>query len=343
PGFNVIPDTLGTYDCHGHGTHVAGTAAGSTWGVAKNAFLIPVRVLDCNGYGTWSNVIAGVDWVANSAMRPAVANLSIGGTPSSALDGAIAGAVAKGVTVVVAAGNSNVDACTASPSREPSAITVGATSSSDARASFSNWGACVDLFAPGVGITSAYNTSNSATYLMSGTSMATPHVSGVAALILESNPTASPAAVTLQIKSGATPNRITTVGTGSPNLLLNSLGTGGGYVAPPPTVVTQSVAVKSMAGSSNRTGGNWKASSAVTVRDVSTGAVVPNATVSGSFLPGGNSSCVTGSTGSCTLTSAAIKSNAASSTTLTATGISGTQMVYDATQNAVTQIVISKP
>jgi subtilisin family serine protease len=339
-----VPDTYGTSDCNGHGTHVAGTVGGTTWGVAKGVSLIPVRVLDCTGSGTWSGVIAGVDWVATSTQRPAVANMSLGGDASTAVDAAVAGAVAKGVTMVVAAGNSNADACNYSPSREPSAITVGATTSADARASYSNYGSCVDIFAPGSGITSAWYAAYDATNVLSGTSMASPHVAGSAALILAANPTASPAAVAAQLLSGATPNRITSVGTGSPNLLVNSLGTGGGSVAPPaPTPVAQTVALKSMAGSSTKTGGNWKASAVVTVRDVNSGAVVPNATVSGSFAPGGANSCVTGSTGSCTLTSSAIKNNAASSTTLGATGISGTLLSYDASQNSVSQIVISKP
>jgi hypothetical protein len=174
--------------------------------------------------------------------------------------------------------------------------------------------------------------------------MASPHVTGAAALALAANPTASPAAVALQLKSGATPNRITSVGTGSPNLLINSLGTGGGgNPAPAPEPVTQTVAFKSMAGSSARTGGNWKASAVVTVRDVNSGATVANATLSGGFSPGGTASCVTGSNGSCTLTSGPLKLKAAQSTVLSGTGISGTLMQYDAAQNSVTQIVISRP
>jgi len=342
-GYSAIADTLGTFDCNGHGTHVAGTVGGTTWGVAKAVALVPVRVLDCGGSGSWSGVIAGIDWVANSTLRPAVANMSLGGTASASLDAAVAGAIAKGVTVVVAAGNSNLDACNYSPSREPSAITVGATTNADARASYSNYGTCVDIFAPGSSITSAWNSSTTSYSTISGTSMASPHVAGAAALVLAANPTASPAAVEAQLKAGATPNRITGVGTGSPNLLINSLGTGGGYVAPPPALVTQTVAFKSMTGSSARSGGNWRASGVVTVRDVNSGATVPNATVTGSFSPGGAGSCVTGSNGSCTLTSAPIKLSAASSSTLSGTGVSGTLLNYDASQNAVSQIIIGKP
>jgi len=344
PGYTAIADSYGTWDCNGHGTHVAGTVGGTTWGVAKGVSVIPVRVLDCAGSGAWSGVIAGIDWVANSPLRPAVANLSLGGAAAASVDAAVAGAVAKGVTMVVAAGNSNVDACTRSPAREPSAITVGATTNADARASYSNYGTCVDIFAPGSSITSAWYASYDAINILSGTSMASPHVAGVAALTLAANPTASPAAVANSLKAGATPNRISTVGTGSPNLLVNSLGSGAGS-APPPVVepVAQTVALKSMVGSSAKTGGNWRASGVVTVRDVNSGAAVANATVSGSFSPGGAASCLTGSNGSCTLSSGVIKLNAASSSTLSAGGVSGTLLNYDASQNAISQIVISKP
>jgi subtilisin family serine protease len=339
PGFSAVADGRGTEDCNGHGTHVAGTVGGTTWGVAKQVTITPVRVLDCAGSGSWSNVIAGIDWVANSTLRPAVANMSLGGTPSAALDAAVAGAVAKGVTVVVAAGNSNVDACTASPAREPSAITVGATASSDSRAYYSNIGACLDLFAPGTSITSAWYTGPTASNTISGTSMASPHVAGVAALILQANPTATPAAVASAIVASATPNRLTSIGAGSPNLLLYSLNT----AAAAPQPATQTVAFRGMAGSATRSGSNWKASVVVTVRDVNTGAAVANATVSGSFAPGGGASCVTGSNGSCTLASGAYKLNSTASITFTGGGITGTLINYDATQNAVTQIVVNKP
>jgi aqualysin 1 len=339
PGYNGVADANGTNDCHGHGTHVSGTVGGTTWGVAKGVSLIPVRVLDCTGQGLWSTVIAGVDWVANSTLRPAVANMSLGGTASASLDAAVAGAVSKGVTMVVAAGNSNLDACGYSPSREPSAITVGSSNSLDSRSYFSNIGTCVDIFAPGESITSAGIASSTASTIMSGTSMASPHVAGVAALMLQANPAASPAAITSSLKGNATPNRLASVGAGSPNLLLYSMGASAPVVQP----ATLTVAFKSMSGSAVKTGGNWKASAIVTVRDVSTGAAVANATVAGGFSPGGSASCVTGSTGSCTLTSGSIKASAASSTVMNGSGISGTLITYDATQNTVTQIVISKP
>ncbi len=223
-GYTAIADGNGTTDCNGHGTHVAGTVAGSVHGVAKAATIVPVRVLGCTGSGSTSGVIAGVDWVVadHQAGQPAVANMSLGGGASSTLDAAIARGTADGVTFVVAAGNSNADACTQSPARAPSAITVGSSTSTDARSSFSNWGTCLDLFAPGSGITSAWHTSTTATNTISGTSMASPHAAGVAALLLEAEPAASPATITSRMLAQTTPSVVQGAGTGSPNLLLAS-------------------------------------------------------------------------------------------------------------------------
>lgn len=224
-GYTAINDGRGTEDCNGHGTHVAGTVGGKRWGVAKGALLVPVRVLNCSGSGALSGVIAGIDFVTGQrSLRPAVANLSLNTSASSSLDRAVARAVDAGVTMVVAAGNKNADACTTSPARQGSAITVGATTSADARASFSNFGACVDVFAPGNAITSTWYSGNSATQTLSGTSMATPHVTGVAALILEANGAATPAAVANSIITTSTANKISSAGAGSPNRLLFSLG-----------------------------------------------------------------------------------------------------------------------
>jgi subtilisin family serine protease len=213
-------------DCNGHGTHVAGTVGGSTYGGAKNVHLVGVRVLNCKGSGTTSGVIAGIDWVTGNhqAGQPAVANMSLGGGASTALDSAVRTSITDGVTYVIAAGNSNVGSCASSPARVSEAITVGSTTSADARSSFSNYGTCLDIFAPGSSITSAWYTSNTATATISGTSMAAPHVAAAAALVLQLAPTASPAAVRDELVSRATTGVITNPGTGSPNRLLYTLG-----------------------------------------------------------------------------------------------------------------------
>ncbi len=212
-------------DCNGHGTHVAGTVGGATYGVAKGVTLIAVRVLDCNGSGSTSGVIAGVNWVTSNhqAGQPAVANMSLGGSVSSSLDSAVNNSINDGVTYAIAGGNSNANACNYSPARVSAAITVGATTSSDARASYSNYGSCLDIFAPGSSITSAWYTSNTATNTISGTSMATPHVTGAAALYLQRNPSASPATVRNALVNNATTNVVTSAGSGSPNRLLYTL------------------------------------------------------------------------------------------------------------------------
>ncbi|MCS7219587.1 MAG: S8 family peptidase [Thermus sp.] len=230
----VAYDALGGngQDCNGHGTHVAGTVGGTTYGVAKGVRLYAVRVLDCNGSGTNSGVIAGVNWVLQNHVKPAVANMSLGGVASTALDTAVKNAIAAGVTFAVAAGNENQDACLSSPARVPEALTVGATTNTDARASFSNYGSCLDIFAPGQNILSAWHTSDAATNTISGTSMATPHVAGVAALYLQQNPTATPSQVAVAILNGATPGVVSGGGTGSPNRLLYSLVSGGGSDEP---------------------------------------------------------------------------------------------------------------
>ncbi|MFL5382230.1 MAG: S8 family peptidase [Longimicrobiaceae bacterium] len=224
-------------DCNGHGTHVAGTVGGSTYGVAKGVTLIAVRVLDCSGSGTNSGVIAGMDWVANNRVLPAVANMSLGGGFSQAVNDAATRMTNAGVSLSVAAGNENQNACNTSPASAPSAITVGATTSTDARASFSNYGSCLDVFAPGNNITSSWYSSTTATNTISGTSMASPHVAGVAALYLQGNPSASVSTVVNAIITTATTGVVTGAGTGSPNRLLYSLltppsGGGGGGTAP---------------------------------------------------------------------------------------------------------------
>jgi len=210
-------------DCHGHGTHVAGTVGGTTYGVAKAVQLIAVKVLNCAGSGSTTGVVSGINWVKQDATTSAstVANMSLGGGVSATIDAAVTSAVSAGITFAVAAGNSNADACNYSPARVPSAITVGATTSTDQRASYSNFGNCLDIFAPGSSITSAWKNSNTATNTISGTSMASPHVAGVAALYLQANPGAAPLTVRNALVNAATSN-VGNAGAQSPNKLLRS-------------------------------------------------------------------------------------------------------------------------
>ncbi|NUU23714.1 MAG: S8 family peptidase [Streptomycetaceae bacterium] len=219
-GYDAVENDTVAQDGNGHGTHVAATIAGSSYGVAKSAKIVAVRVLDNSGSGTTSGVIKGIDWVTAHAAKPAVANMSLGGGASQTLDNAVRRAVNAGVTFAVAAGNDGTNAASSSPARVTEAITVGATGNTDAKASWSNYGNVLDLFAPGVGITSAWNTSDTATNTISGTSMATPHVAGAAALYLSTHPSATPSGVSSALVAAATPGKVTGPGGGSPNKLL---------------------------------------------------------------------------------------------------------------------------
>ena len=228
-GFDAVDGDASADDCNGHGTHVAGTIGGSRYGIAKGVDLVAVRVLDCAGTGTTAGVIAGINFVTehHAAGQPAVANMSLGGGIDPALDEAVSRSIADGVTYAVAAGNGNSrgipqDACTTSPARVAGALTVGASDKMDAPASFSNYGTCVDLFAPGVGTTSAWHTTTAATNTISGTSMATPHVAGVAALFLQKNPTADPTAVGTAIKALTTKDAVRTTRTAANDLLFSN-------------------------------------------------------------------------------------------------------------------------
>jgi len=240
---SVGTDVVGTgqygIDCNGHGTHVAGTIGGATYGVAKDVDLVAVRVFDCAGGTTWETIIRGIDWVIEDhlAGTPAVANMSISGGGSASMDTATNNLINDGVATAVAAGNGNfigreANACNYSPARVPAAMTISATDSVDRKASWANYGGCVDWFAPGVSITSAWSTSNTATNTISGTSMATPHTVGVAALYLEANPTASPAAVRDAIFAGTTKGVVTSSSTSNNHLLYSGFITGGGGTAP---------------------------------------------------------------------------------------------------------------
>ncbi|UKA57137.1 S8 family serine peptidase [Arthrobacter sp. FW306-2-2C-D06B] len=244
-GWTAIADGQGTNDCDGHGTHVAGIVAGQTYGVAKSATIVPVRVVDCTGSGYTSDLIAGLDWVAANhvAGTPAVANMSIGGPPSPMVDAAVQGLISKGITAVVAAGNATTDACNTSPARVLDALTVAASDSWDRQASFSNFGNCVDLYAPGVGITSAGIASNTATAVMSGTSMAAPHVTGAVAALLSLYPRLSPSAVGTLLLSEASSGVVSGSSPGTPNRLLFS-------AAPTPASVDAATAITTAAAAS---------------------------------------------------------------------------------------------
>ncbi|MBD0421925.1 S8 family peptidase [Streptomyces sp. TRM S81-3] len=219
-GYDAVDGDTTASDGNGHGTHVATTIAGTTYGAAKKAKVVAVRVLDNNGSGTTAGVIAGIDWVTANHSGPSVANLSLGGGASTTLDRAVRNSIASGVTYAVAAGNSGASASSYSPARVTEAITVGATTSTDAKAGYSNYGSVLDLFAPGSSITAGWHTGDTATNTISGTSMATPHVAGAAAVYLANHATATPAQVATALVNGATTGKVTSPGTGSPNRLL---------------------------------------------------------------------------------------------------------------------------
>jgi subtilisin family serine protease len=225
-GYDFVDNDANADDpCNGHGTHVAGTAAGATYGVAKDAEIVAVRVLPCSGSGPWDAVIAGVNWVTANHLSPAVANMSLGGSTYAPADAAVTNSIASGVQYSLSAGNSfNANACNFSPARVAAAMTIGASTSTDARAVFSNSGPCIDWFAPGQGITSAWNTSNTATNILDGTSMAAPHSAGVAAMYLEVAPAASPAQVRNVIFNATTKNIITNANSTNAHLLYNRRG-----------------------------------------------------------------------------------------------------------------------
>jgi subtilisin family serine protease/subtilisin-like proprotein convertase family protein len=300
-GFDAI-DGGTADDAHGHGTHVAGTVGGAAYGVAKGVTLVAVRVLNAAGSGTNAQVIQGIDWVTadHAAGQPAVANMSLGGGFDQATNDAVTASIADGVVYGLAAGNDNgADACDGSPGSTPNAITVGATTSTDARASYSNIGTCLDIFAPGSAITSSWNTSDTATNTISGTSMATPHVVGAAALVLAANPTFTPQQVRDKLVADATTGVVTGPGTGSPNRLLYI-----GNITPP----TQdfSVTVAPTSGSVNPGG-----AVTATVGTTTTIGAAQTVTLSATGLPGGATA---------SFSPASVSSGAASTLTISTTG-----------------------
>jgi hypothetical protein len=342
-GRDFIDNDADASDCHGHGTHVAGTVGGTNVGVAKSVTLVAVRVLNCQGSGSYSQIIAGLDWVTANHVKPAVANMSLGGGFSSALNTAVSNSIGAGVTYALAAGNSNADACGTSPASTPAALTVGASTSSDQRSSFSNFGTCVDLFAPGSSIYSSVMSGGYQSW--SGTSMAAPHVAGVAALYLAANPAATPAQVGTAIVGGATTSVLGGIGAGSPNRLLYSLVAGGATPPPPPPPPPSVVAhVADLSGSSAMVNKkNWNATVLISVVDAGN-APVANAAVSAGWSGGttGSASCTTNASGTCSVTSGSMNTRK-SSVTLTVSNISGSGVGYNGSANVETSVTVVKP
>ncbi|WBB96467.1 S8 family serine peptidase [Solwaraspora sp. WMMA2080] len=318
-GFDAV-DGGSADDCNGHGTHVAGTVGGTAYGVAKGATLVGVRVLNCSGSGTTAGVIAGVDWVTDNAEMPAVANMSLGGGANTSLDTAVRNSIAAGVTYSLAAGNSNANACNTSPARVTEAITVGSTTSSDARSSFSNYGTCLDVFAPGSSITSAWHTSNTATNTISGTSMAAPHVAGAAALVASANPGWSPQEVRDYLYDNATGGAVGNPGSGSPNRLLYVVNDG----TPPADNFSMSVSPTS---GSTTPGGSVTA----TVSTATTSGSAQSVSFSASGLPSGAtasfspSSVTSGGSASLTVSTSTSTPGGSYPVTVTGTGSSATR------------------
>ncbi|MEI8265833.1 MAG: S8 family peptidase [Betaproteobacteria bacterium] len=321
-GFSAIADGQGTRDCHGHGTHVAGTATGSTLGVAPGASVVPVRVLDCLGSGTGTQLLAGLDWIAANGSRPGVVNMSLGGPAFAALDAAAQRLVSAGFTVVAAAGNSNVDACTQSPGRAAGLVTVAASDTADAKASFSNSGTCVALWAPGTNIASAGIASGTAVVGMSGTSMAAPHAAGVAALLLQAQPLATAAQVRARLLQDATPNAVLGLTDATPRGLLYAGDTT--LPLPPPSVAIRPAAIT--VATTVPTPGLWAANATVQVVNAQ-GTAVTGARVAGRFSHStAEASCTTVADGRCTLASPPAAWGATPQITVALTGLSGPQM-----------------
>ncbi len=282
-GYTAIADGRGTSDCNGHGTHVAGTVGGAAYGVAKSVSLVPVRVLDCNGSGTTSGVIAGVDWVTRNAVKPAVANMSLGGGASSSLDTAVQNSIASGISYSLAAGNEGLDACLGSPARVAEGLTIGASTSADAKPSWSNWGNCVDFFAPGASITSAYHSSDTATATMSGTSMAAPHTAGAAAVYLETAPTATPTQVASHLGNATTKGIVTSSLTTNNHLLYVDPGATEPAPAPAPSEPISLTATGSKVKGSARANLSWKGTSAASVDVFRNGSRIATTSNTGSY------------------------------------------------------------
>ncbi|MET7394506.1 S8 family serine peptidase [Dactylosporangium sp. NPDC005572] len=331
-GFDAVTAGGTAADCNGHGTHVAGTVGGSSYGVAKGVQLVAVRVLDCGGSGTTAQVVAGIDWVTAHAVKPAVANMSLGGGADATIDNALQNSINSGITYTVSAGNGDavgnpLNACNFSPARVPAAITVGATDSSDTRAYFSNYGSCLDIFAPGVSITSAWNSSNTANNTIDGTSMAAPHVTGAAALVASANPSWTPQQIRDYLVSGAVNGAVIDPGTGSPNKLLR--------VANPAPANDFSLALTSQSGSV--TAGGSATTTAVTGTVAGS---AQNVTFSATGLPTG----VTVSFSPTSVTSGGSSTVSIKTTASTPSGVYGITIVgtgTSATRTALFQLAVT--
>jgi subtilisin family serine protease len=353
-GWDFVDNDPDASDCHGHGTHVAGTVAGTTVGVAPASTLIAIRVLGCTGRAPWSQVIAGIDWLIANHEKPAVANMSLGGSYSAALNAALENAVAAGITFAVAAGNQSGNACDYSPASAVSALTVAASTSADSRAPFSNYGGCVDLFAPGMDIYSSVQTGGYDSW--DGTSMASPHVAGVAALYLAANPVAAPAEVGQAILDGATLDGLTNT-TGSPNRLAFTGVAGAGVLPPlpPPPPVPEpdpatQLRVADLDGLARTAKGSWGATVRILVQDL-TGAPVAGAGIYGEWTEGvtGSGWCTTDASGWCSVLKDGIKKNVGAARfgvhSVTVSGMAyarGTNLDPDGDSNG-TEIVVRRP
>ncbi|MEV0648504.1 S8 family peptidase [Phytomonospora sp. NPDC050363] len=319
-GRDTVDNDNDATDCHGHGTHVAGTVGGSQYGLAKSVQLVGVRVLNCSGSGTTAGVVAGIEWVTQNAVKPASANMSLGGGADTTLDNAVTASIASGVTYGVAAGNDNANACNYSPARVANAITVGSTTNTDARSSFSNFGTCVDIFAPGSSITSSWIGSNTATNTISGTSMATPHVVGAASLYLSANPSATPQQVRDALVNNATNGVVTSPGTGSPNKLLYT-----GFIGGPPPGDDFSISVSPASGTINQ-----GQSTSATVTTATTNGSAQSITLSASGQQSGvtvtfsPSTITSGQTSTVTFTASATAGTGTANISLTGTGTAAT-------------------
>jgi subtilisin family serine protease len=371
-GFSSVQDGWGTSDCNGHGTHVAGTIGGKTWGVAKGVNLVPVRVLDCNGIGSSGSVAAGLDWVAAHVSGPAIVNIAMDGPPSSLINAAVDNLVARGVTVVGAAGNSGDNACNYTPSSASSILAVASTGKDDRRSNFSNTGSCVGVFAPGDSIPSAYWNADNATGTLSGTSMASAHVAGIAAIYLQTHPAAVASEVIGAIQNAATIGQVSNAGAGSPTTLLYSDLTSTSPVPSPPisgpisspisapisapisgpgvVVMTTdsslalppSISAGAMSGFSYSHTRSWNAVVTIVAWDQNH-QTVPGVTVRGSFTTGGSHlTCVTGTSGSCTISTGLLATRVAS-TTFKIEGMAKKPLKYEPSMNVKATVTVAKP